>query len=86
MNWLDKVLIPEWRKALKMMSVNWNLICTAAVPLWLALPKESQDSILSAIGIPPAYLIAAAFVVGIFARLKSQGIKAEPERKEPGGL
>lgn len=75
MNWFDKVLVPEWRKALSMFSVWWNLICGAAVPVWLALTEDQKASILSAIGVNPGWLVTAAFVVGILARLKAQGLK-----------
>lgn len=74
-NWFDKVLVPEWRKALKMMSVWWNIIWAAAVPGWLTLPEDQKASILGAIGVNPGWIVMAAFVVGILARLKSQGIK-----------
>lgn len=77
-NWFDKVLVPEWRAALKMLSTQWNLICTAAVPLWMALPEDQKASILSALGINPGWIVAALFVVGILARLKYQpSVEAE---------
>lgn len=74
-DWFDKVLVPEWRSFWKMASVQWNLIWGAAIPVWLALPEEQKASVLSAIGINPGWIVAAAFVIGILARLKSQGIK-----------
>lgn len=74
-DWFDKVLIPEWRKALKMFSVWWNILCGAAVPVWLTLPEDKQAAILSAVGVNPGWLVAAAFVIGILARLKAQGIQ-----------
>ncbi|KWT89368.1 MULTISPECIES: hypothetical protein [unclassified Variovorax] len=77
--WFDKVLVPEWRKALKMLSVWWNIIWAAAVPVWLSLPEDKQGAILSAIGVNPGWLVAAAFVIGILARLKSQGISVSAE-------
>jgi len=73
-NWFDKVLVPEWRKFLKMLSVQWNVICAAAVPAWLALPDDQKAAVLSAIGINPGWIISAAFIIGIVARLKAQGI------------
>ena len=76
--WFDKTLVPEWRAALKMMSVWWNLVCAAAVPVWLALTEDQRASILSALGINPGWIVVALFVVGILARLKSQpSVEAE---------
>jgi hypothetical protein len=73
--WFDKVLVPEWRKALKMASVWWNILWASAVPVWLTLPEDKQAAILSALGVNPGWLVTAAFVIGIVARLKSQGLK-----------
>lgn len=83
-NWFDTKFVPEWRSFWKMLSVQWNVICAAAVPAWLALPDDQKAAVLGAIGVNPGWIISAAFVVGILARLKSQGISAgDPERKDP---
>lgn len=74
-SWLDKVLVPEWRKSWRMLSVIWSSICAAAGPVWLALPDEKQAAILTSIGINPAWVVAAAFVVSIALRLKAQGLR-----------
>lgn len=74
-NWLDKVLVPEWRSFWKMLSVLWNSLCAATAPVWVALPEDQKAAILTAVGINPAWLVAGAFVVSIVLRLKSQGLK-----------
>jgi hypothetical protein len=83
-DWFDKTLIPEWRKALKMLSVQWGLICVAAAPVWDALPEDKRASLLAILGISPAWYVAAAVGVGIVLRLKGQGIgQDEPDKKDP---
>lgn len=74
-NWFDKVLVPEWRAAWRMLSVLWNTLCAAAAPAWLALTDDQKGAVLTAIGISPAWLVAGAFVVSIVLRLKSQGLR-----------
>jgi hypothetical protein len=82
-NWFDKVLVPEWRKTLKMLSFWWSTLCAAAVPAWLMLPEDQKAAILGAIGINPGWIIAASFVISIVLRLKSQGLKEEPDKVDP---
>jgi hypothetical protein len=73
-NWFDKVLIPEWRKSMKMLSVQWGAICIAAAPIWSALSDEQKASLLGILGISPAWYVAVAVVISIVLRLKAQGI------------
>lgn len=75
-NLLDKILVPEWRKAWKMLSVLWNTLCAAAAPGWMVLTDDQRASLLSLVGVPPALIIGAAFIVGIVLRLKAQGLEA----------
>jgi hypothetical protein len=77
-NWLDKTLIPEWRRALKMLSVQWGALCLAAAPIWGALSDEQRASLLGILGIRPEWYVVAAVAIGIYLRLKNQGI-AEPK-------
>lgn len=76
-NWFDRVLVPEWREALKMASVLWNLVWASVVPAWLLLPEDKQAAILSAVGINPGWIVMVAFLLGVAARLKSQGISGQ---------
>ncbi|WP_431276290.1 hypothetical protein ACQ858_08555 [Variovorax ureilyticus] len=75
--YFDKVLVPEWRKAWKMLSVIWNSVCAAAAPGWLLLTDDQKTALLTLIGIKPAWIVGAAFLVGIFLRLKAQGINVD---------
>ncbi|MBO9647346.1 MAG: hypothetical protein J7605_02465 [Variovorax sp.] len=75
--YFDKVLVPEWRRAWQMACVLWNTLCAAVAPAWLILSDDQKASVLSAIGVKPAWLVAGAFVVSIALRLKAQGITAE---------
>jgi hypothetical protein len=73
--WLDKTLIPEWRKALKMLSVQWGVLCMAAAPIWESLSEEQRASLLGILGISSAWYVVAAVVIGVVLRLKSQAPK-----------
>ena len=77
-NWFDKTLVPEWRRALKMLSVQWGALCLAAAPIWAALSDEQKASLLGILGIRPEWYVAVAVVIGIYLRLRNQGI-AEPK-------
>lgn len=77
-SWFDKTLIPEWRKALKMLSVQWAGLCLAAAPIWGALSDEQKASLLGILGIRPEWYVGAAVAIGIYLRLKNQGI-SEPK-------
>lgn len=61
-------LIPEWRRAWRMLSVQ---IAALAV-LWVALPADAQASILGAIGIDAADLPGVLGALMIVARLVAQ--------------
>ena len=78
--YFDKVLVPEWRKAWKMLSVLWNSVCAAAAPGWLLLTDDQRTALLTLIGVKPAWIVGAAFLIGIVLRLKAQGISVEPAR------
>lgn len=71
-NFFDKTLIPEWRKALAMLSVQWNGILVVATPLWIALSEEQKQSLLSILGISGGWYVAAAFLITIVLKLKAQ--------------
>lgn len=72
-DWFDKVLVPEWRRALKMLSVQWGVLCVAIAPIWESLTDDQRASLLGILGISPAWYVAAAVVIGVVLRLKSQG-------------
>ena len=76
--WLDKTHVPQWRSALKMLSVQWGALCLAAAPIWGALSDEQRASLLGILGIRPEWYVVAAVAIGIYLRLKNQGI-AEPK-------
>ena len=63
-----KLLIQEWRRAWRLLSVQ---VAGAAV-VFGALPAETQASMLDMIGLPPSRLPAVLGLVLILARLVSQ--------------
>jgi hypothetical protein len=67
-------LIPEWRRAWRMASVQ---IAAAAV-LFAALPAETQAAVLGLIGLDVRHLPGVLGVLVIFGRLVAQpGVRSE---------
>lgn len=77
-DWLDKQAIPDWRQSWDKLTVKFNAALVAFGGLWLMLPDEAKTQILTAAGIPTAWVVVAIGVVGFVLRLKAQGDKAEP--------
>jgi hypothetical protein len=61
-------LIPEWRRAWRMLSVQIGALAV----LWVALPAETQAAILRMAGISETQLTAVLGVLVIVARLIAQ--------------
>jgi hypothetical protein len=61
-------LIPEWRRAWRMLSVQIGALAV----LWVALPAETQAAILRMVGISETQLTAVLGVLVIVARLIAQ--------------
>lgn len=80
--WMDKIAIPEWRKALKFLSVQWSAICIVALPVWMSLTDEQRQAFLAVLGIQPAWYVVAGAVVSIYLRLKSQPALHQDEKPE----
>lgn len=76
--WIDKQAIPEWEKAWKLLSVQYNAGLVALGGIWLALPDDAKGQILTAVGVPTAWVVVAIGVVGFLLRMKSQQPK-DPE-------
>lgn len=62
------MLIPDWRRAWRMLSVQ----VAAAAVVWGSLPPEQQAAILSLLGIGPERIPALLGVLFIVARLVKQ--------------
>lgn len=56
----------------KMLSVQWMAFVSTVAGIWLAIPKEMQDSILSHLPVPPWALAPISFVIGYLVRVKPQ--------------
>ncbi len=85
-DYLDKVLVPEWRKALSMLSVWWNMICASAAPAWVMLTDDQKASILGVVGVHPAMYVSAAFVISIVLKMLKQSALHpgdEPDKQDP---
>jgi hypothetical protein len=65
-------LIPEWRSAWRMFSVQ---LASLAVAFGL-LPPNAQTAVLAAVGVTPEQLPAALGLLFIATRLLSQGLAA----------
>jgi len=61
-------LIPEWRKAWRMLSVQIGALAV----LWVALPADTQASVLSLLGIDPKNLPGLIGLAVILGRLVAQ--------------
>lgn len=73
MSYLSKVLIPEWKSALKMASVQVSLVFGAIAFTWTTLPPEFQKMALDSLGISGSGVLALIGFVGfIWARLAAQ--------------
>lgn len=62
-------LIPEWRQAPRMLSVQF----TAALGAWLALPEAQQSAVLNLVpGLTPGQVSGALVVMILIGRLITQ--------------
>ena len=61
-------LIPEWRSAWRMLSVQIGALAV----VWVALPADTQTAILRLIGIDAAHLPALVGLAVIVGRLIAQ--------------
>jgi hypothetical protein len=71
-DWLDQKLIPEWKKALLMLSVQFDLCMGAVTAMWLAVPDDERASLAALLGINPSWLLVAGVAVRIYLRLRPQ--------------
>jgi hypothetical protein len=78
LEWIDKQAIPDWGQAWKLLSVKYNAALVALGGIWIALPDDAKGQILTAIGVPTAWVVVAIGVVGFVLRMKSQ------QPKDPG--
>lgn len=81
--WLDRVLVPEWRKAWKWSSVQLAAVFSAAIAAFASQPQLLL-SIVNYMPADPAQRAAAAIAIGGIAffgptvlRLWAQGGKAD---------
>lgn len=70
--WIDKQVIPDWKAAWKLLSVQYNAVLVALGGIWLALPDDAKAQILTAVGVPTAWVVVAIGAVGFVLRMKSQ--------------
>lgn len=66
------VLVPEWKQAWRMLSVNIASIGVVMSAAWMALPQDRQTEILTYIGVPQGAVPLALFVAVIVGRLVNQ--------------
>lgn len=72
-----KLVVSDWKKAPKWLSVQASVIGAAVAATWTAMTPEQQESLLSFIGVPPGAIVAAMFVAVVIGRLVAQpGIDA----------
>jgi hypothetical protein len=61
-------LIPNWRRAWRMLTVQIGVLAV----VWVALPAATQEHVLAALGVPREALPAILGVLVIVARLIAQ--------------
>lgn len=65
-------LVSNWRKALKMLSVQANVLCGATVSAYAAMYPQLKETL------PPeamAWIVGGMFFVNILLRLIDQGLE-----------
>lgn len=73
-------LIPHWRRAWRMASVQVSLLIVA----WVALPPDAQAAVVGLLGVPPDKVPGLLALLGIAARLVAQpALQADPPAQEP---
>lgn len=78
LEWLDTHAIPDWGQAWKLLTVKFNALLVAFGGVWILLPDDAKAQILTAVGVPTAWVVVAIGVVGFLLRMKSQQPK-DPE-------
>lgn len=69
-------LIPEWKQAWKMRSIQLTALLGSLPLLWMALEPTERDILLALIPEPYRGLTLTGFAIWLaYARLKDQGIK-----------
>lgn len=63
-------LIPNWRKAWRMASVQ----ISAAIVAWVALPPDVQAAAVGLLGVAPDKVPGVLALLGIVARIVSQPV------------
>jgi len=69
-------LVPEWRRAYRMLSVQLVTGLAIAVEVWNSLPQEQQDLIVAELGVKPS----TALLTGLAAVLVGRLVKQETVR------
>lgn len=64
--------VPDWRNALKWLSVQFSILGAVIAATWTMLTPAQQDSIAQFIGLPPGTVVAIGFALVIVGRLKNQ--------------
>lgn len=76
------MLIPNWKDAWRYLSVQVQGVMSIALVVWVALPQDDRDAILSLLpvdkSVAPALLALAGFVVAVVARVIAQPTLAPP--------
>jgi hypothetical protein len=74
-------LIPEWRKAWKLHSVQLSALGATVAGVWVALPEAQQRAVLEAFGLTdPTWLALGGFVAIVIVRLTAQHPPEEPPK------
>lgn len=76
-------LIAEWKKAWRMLSVQLSALGAAVSAAWVLLPHETQESILSVIGVTePGVIAMVGFVAVVYSRIVYQPKLHEGEHEK----
>lgn len=76
-------LIAEWKKAWRMLSVQLSALGAAVSAAWVLLPHETQESILSVMGVTePGVIAMVGFVAVVYSRIVYQPKLHEGEHEK----
>jgi hypothetical protein len=74
-DWLDGHLIDDWRKAYRLLSVQFGAVATVAAGVWMGLDDDKQAALLRWAHIDVRWALPIGFVLAIVLRLKRQAPK-----------
>ena len=80
------MLIEDWRKAWKMLSVQVQAIWAAICAVYLAMPAEQQGQLLQLLGLPAGAAVGVSFAaqvaIGVSAATVAARMTSQPALRQ----